>query len=318
MKILLKPLKIMLFFRLNNQNNRKLSYQNTSKLILLVLILINFVQLAEAQKNTNIARSPLAITQKNFNCAAYKKSTENLPSYGLVFLWNTFGDSYSCLESEINNPKVKSIEAHIINGPCIRNEQCGKYEYIHDMTTEQLQAKIDADDTEIKNIFIKAAQDLSSYLLPKIRADQKCYINPILESDITFEEYNKVLSWIKPIFNDRCTFVWNPHTFFQSTKDTPIIIEKHGTKATFDTNNCFANNDGTIVKNQDQWNAYFNRSISCIQTAAWVRSDNCMDSSKEFIDPRKRSCADTKGFDILNSAIYSYYNSPARIINKHK
>jgi hypothetical protein len=253
----------------------------------------------------NVGRAPYAITSQNFNCTAYKTSVGNLANYGISFLWNSFGNSYSCLDSELNNPKVNLVEVHLVNGPCIRDKRCGSYEYFSTYTTTTLAQGISNSDPSVIAEFKNAATNLATYLLPKLREGVSCYINPVLENNLSEEQLSTVVSWISPIFQNRCSFVWNPEGAEPGLPATGTTIsEGHGANPSFVNNQCFANPDGATITTLSQWTSYLSKyGSSCVQAFTWTPNDNCLTPNAPFLDPRSRTCSDISEYPLMTDAI---------------
>ncbi len=254
-------------------------------------------------------RAPYAILDPNFSCSAYQASTADIGDYGIAFLWNTFGNDFTCLNQELNSPRVKLVEVHLFNGPCIRNKNCGKYETLSGYTIDTLKKALRQDDQELKQKVTAVAKELADYLLPKLNPDIQCYINPILETDIQVKGSEKIQSWIEPAFNGRCKFVWNP---LGSEPGAPIpgadVSEGHGQFPKFINNNCIANPDGTVISSVEDWKNYFLTNKNCVAVLGWTQNDNCLLSKQSWIDPRARACSDTSQFENLRLGIIAAQN----------
>ncbi len=288
--------------------------ENMNKSTIKILISLVFLVLGngvEAETlNPLYGRAPYAILDPNFSCTAYTASTQGIGDYGIAFLWNTFGNDFTCLNQELINTRVKLVEAHLINGPCLRNQNCGNYEILYGYTVDSLKHALQIDDPDLKQKIQIAAQNLADYLLPKLGTDVACYINPILETNLQPKGTEKIQTWIAPIFNGRCNFVWNPEG---SDPGVPIpgttVSEGHGQFPTFANNDCIADPDGSVISSVEDWKKYFLANKNCVAVFGWTENDNCVVPNQAWIDPRARSCAVTSQFLNVQQGIIAAKNS---------
>ncbi len=275
-----------------------------------ILALIPLVSVdCSADQVAILGRAPFAITHPNFNCKAYQESTAGLDRYAIALLWNTFGSHYDCLDSELQNQRVALVEVHLINGACIRNRRCGSYEFLAKYTVETLRAAARAKSQKLRVEIEAAARNLASYLLPKLSNEKECYINPILETNLGRDESVIIQEWIRPIFQGRCKFVWNP---VGSDPGSPIegaaVSEGHGATPNFIDNRCIANPDGTTISSES-WLKFFSRYRQCVAVLAWSSNDNCNVANAPFKDPRKRGCTITDDYIGIKNGLRAAKNS---------
>ncbi len=273
-------------------------------IILVFSFLMPLCSFADSQ-TALLGRSPYAIMHPKFQCQAYQQSRDGIGNYGIAVLWNTFGHDYDCLNQELANPDLKLVEVHLINGPCIRNSNCGRYEVLYGYSVTSLNAAIERNDPTLIKKFQATSRKLANYLLPKLRDDQECYISPILESNVPAANMVSIIQWIEASFNNRCKFVWNP---VGSSPGLPVegsaVSEGHGFAPVFQNNQCIANPDGAVITDPSGWETFFSATSKCVTSLGWVLNDNCLSpQNSKFVDPRARSCEDVSGFPQVRAAI---------------
>ena len=245
-------------------------------------------------------RAPYFMTHESWNCRAYKRGTRRLPAYGISFLWRTPGMAFSCLDSELANPRVDFVEMHLMNGSANRLLRSQRYETLRGYTVTSLRNAIRRGDKRLRGRIEADAAQAAAYLLPRIREGVECAINPVLETGLDRATSAKLTAWIRPFFSPRCRFVWNP---VGSNPGKPIrgtfYAEAHGARPVFSSHRCIANPDGDRLTGQGlYW--YMKRYQSCRMTFAWEPDDNCVDlDALIWQHPRSRTCKKTSDFDYM-------------------
>jgi hypothetical protein len=279
--------------------------------LLLICLLIMGPQKAKAEQ-PNLCRAPYALLSPNFKYKAYKEGVRGIEKYQVVVLWNTFGNKLENYTRELQDPHVIGTELILFNETCVSRNDCGKYETLYGYSTQSLGKAIANDDLRLKNKLQAEAKRAADYLLPRLRADQQCYINVFLE---TLQKPNLVLkaaSWVMPYFNNgngRCKLVWNP----RGSRPGPLpqgfdVVESHGDRPQFVNGPCIANPDGTVLRLSD-YPAYLNNyGKKCLMACTWGLNDNCNLQSGPRIDPRRRQCSDTSDFKNFRAPMLQVQN----------
>jgi hypothetical protein len=281
------------------------------KKIYFILALVLIIQLQacsiikpDTTQSGIAGRGPYALLDPKFNCSAFTSSVQGVTSYSMSVLWLTFGTDTTCLQSLLNTNAISLFELHLINGPCIRDKRCGTYEPFYGYTIKSLEDAVKKKDATVQAIFQNTAQQASQAILPLLPSTTACYINPVLETNLSRESSVTVQEWVRPYFNNRCKFVWNP---VGPNPGAPIegasVSEGHGLTPTFVDNNCIANTDGQMYSTVSDWKAYFAKYSNCVAAMAWTFNDNCMVPNQGFVDPRQRTCADTSEFIAAGQAL---------------
>lgn len=251
-----------------------------------------------------VCRSPYALLSPNFNYNEYNKQTNGIGNYRVVFLWNTFGNKLANLSKEAAKPEVTGFEIALFNTTCVRSGKCGKYETLSGYSVNSLNHAIDANDANLRTKLQAEAQRAASAILPLLRADQKCYVNPFLEHNMNRQQYQKAIGWFIDKFNGRCEFVWNPVQGPPQNPQSPALIsEGHGPGPNFGNNRCIANPDGSEIPASDYPGYLHNYGSKCEFACTWGSNDNCRTVGGGFVDPRQRPCKETGDFKKAHDAI---------------
>lgn len=251
----------------------------------------------------NTGRNPKAIAHKDFKCGAYKKNLLGVNRYAFGFLWHTFGHDLACAEAEIADPRVWVVIPELLNETCVSRRDCGKYEILYGLDTQRWKSKVRKNDPALREKVAKEAQKLSDWLLPRLRPDQQCGINPALETHLSREEAVILRDWIAPAFKGRCFFVWNPVGAKPGVPPPGYSYsEGHGPSPVFADNRCIANPDGAVPEDGD-WEAFFRKYKNCFVTMGWDQNDNCADRGEPRQDPRARNCEDASGFKAIGEGM---------------
>lgn len=260
--------------------------------------------LVEAQE-VRVCRSPYALLSKNFNYKEYSKQTSGIGEYTTVFLWNTFGNEFDHLSKEMAKPEVTGVEIALFNTTCVRRDDCGKYETLYGYTIKSLSQAIRSDNSKLKGKLRAEAARAADVILPRLRPNQKCYLNPYLEHNMSRGDFQTSVDWFKDIFQGRCEIVWNPAGGSPGTPQAPgLVSEGHGSSPSFGNFRCIANPDGTEIVDAE-YPHYLNRyGTKCEFACTWGSNDNCRSTTdKVFVDPRKRTCKEVKDFKRARNAI---------------
>lgn len=270
------------------------------------------VQLGQTE-DLKLCRSPYALTSPNFKYGEYTKQTKDVGPYTVVWLWNTFGNKLENARQELAREQVTGVELALFNTTCVRNQKCGSYETLAGYTINSLNAAIKADNAKLKAKLITESQRAKDWLVANLPAGKECKINPFLEHNMPRDVYQKATNWIKPVFEDRCPFVWNPVGGNPGNAQAPATIsEGHGGSPTL-KGNCIANPDGTEISSADYPSYLIKYSRLCAYACAWASNDNCRVVGGAFVDPRKRTCSETSDFKRLRNVMIAAQKASASL-----
>lgn len=268
-------------------------------------------------KYENVGLGLFHLANPKINCDATLAALNPLPVLNISWLYNTFGNNFSCLRKLMTDSRLVSLQTHLINEPGHRNSRLGSYEFLSGVgTIYQWQARLIKGDKVLKRKFFKYVKPLQKLLAENLGNQTECLINPGLESNITNKRAAKtLLSWTREAFPN-CSIVWNPVSTaaLSFTKIGADLYESHGVRPKVVKNKCIVNMDGTDINFPERYsrNARFhklgqpknwinagrdlqaymqNYSNICPLVFLWVTEFNCIDpNSDKFVDPRKRRC----------------------------
>lgn len=155
-------------------------------------------------------------------------------------MWNSFGADTTCLKRFLKRPGKKTLEIHLLNEVCQRNQNCAEYERFGNITPADYERGIvDADPIFRAEWLTYAAQ--AAQLILDNRKGLTCYISPGLESNLSPSAMEILIGWLKPLF-PTCKFVWNGMQPGQPSNAN--IQELHGMDGAGRGGWCIWNNDG--------------------------------------------------------------------------
>jgi len=269
----------------------------TIKLITAFLICCSITGSAFAQNQGGLGA--YAALHDKWPCEAMMRAYKGSATLRLAVLWNSFGTNLSCLDQWAADPRPKYLESHLLNEVCQRNNRCGNYEVLKSLTVDQYKKKLQANDEALFTRIRSNLQPLAEWYARN--PNVACAISGGLESNLDSKNYLNLVAAIKPLFPERCQWVWNP--VGRSTPVKPItgfITEGHG-DAPDVTPPCISNMDGVdtdlparpaIVSPKIAYNdlpRFLASSASCDATFLWIAEFNGLKRGGAFVDPRKRT-----------------------------
>jgi hypothetical protein len=264
---------------------------------------------------TNVGFAPFNLTAPTFNCDGFIAATSPLKEIHISFLYNTFGNDFSCLNRLLKNPKVKSLQVHLINEPGHRNRRLGKYEFLYGVgNVNAWNKKMASRDPALKTKLTRYVIPLQKNLSENLRDDIEFYVSPGLESNLGDRAGRVLVSWTRELFPN-ARIVWNAYRGTRNTiKPTQAdLMEGHGFSPALRAP-CIYNMDGLDVaypsrpalgqvghqeggtKNWlqsgrplfQQMEKYGNR---CELAFVWTQEANGLSYKQDgrFVDPRRRN-----------------------------
>ena len=197
---------------------------------------------------TNIGYAPFNLTANNFNCDGFFESTKSLKELHIAFLYNTFGNDFSCLERLLQDDRLKTLEINLINEPGHRNNRLGKYEFLYGVgSVRKFDSLMRNRDPNLRKKFLQYVTPLKEFILPRLRPQTSLLINPGLESNLSDVGGRVLVQWSRDEFPDS-RIVWNPlRASNKRRKNTRAdFIEGHGLFPKI-SSPCVYNLDGTDV-----------------------------------------------------------------------
>ena len=279
-----------------------------------ILLSLLFTFDVQAQGLTNVGYAPFNLTSPNFNCKAFKKSTKSLSELHIAFLYNTFGNDFSCLKDLLNDERLKTLEIHLINEPGHRNNRLGKYEFLRKVGSVRKYDKLMRNNNQrLKVKYTNYTKKLRNFLSDNLKNHTELIISPGLESNLSSKGAKNLINWTRELFPDT-RIVWNPvvpHPKKRSSTKADFI-EGHNFSPRINEP-CIYNLDGTDVsypnrpalgelqhkegesKNWVQSGRPLRQLLEtyanvCEIVFVWTAESNGLDyKSKRFVDPRRRN-----------------------------
>jgi hypothetical protein len=267
-----------------------------------ILFLASFIFVICSQtliaQNENLGYAPYAMMSNSWPCEDQIKSDQNLSELKLAVLWNTFGKNTECLNKYLKDKRLKSLEVHLINEVCQRNNQCGPYEFLYKMSISEYDQKLKSKDADLLKKLTVYFEEVSKFLKERMDPSVQCYINPGLESNVSTEAATVLLTQAKTAF-PFCKIVWNPNG--QNPAASPIVgtvFEVHGVKIAL-TPPCISDLDGVDISYptrpailpqyipSNSLPKIAKKYSQCDLALLWIAEYNGL-TKGPFIDPRKR------------------------------
>lgn len=222
--------------------------------------------------------SYIGMCNKTWDCNNTLKQWNGEP-FG--WLENSFGSKCECVNRLLSTDMDKVVRVHILNGPCMRNKRCGRYEVFYGYTPASASRAIIRGDGKLIAKIETLLKRLKSRL-DNASGKVTCYVSPCLECDLN-ERARRTLANLVFAYLPNCYFVDNPYKY---SCIRGAICEKHGASPSVAWP-CIVDLDGTDGSTIDiqKWLAKYSY---CNLRFIWYPWMNCIGS--KFIDPRKRNC----------------------------
>lgn len=223
------------------------------------------------------------------------------PGSALGVLDNTFSSNVSNSRRLIASIRPSFFRVHLINGPCIRNGNCGPYEigYGYSMAS-----------------FSKALEDRNPKILKYIRERTAIWrsvaaespgtrflISPELEHDLSKAAFRVAADTVRAVWSD-VGLVNSPDGSIAYERYLGAWLENHGTNFQLDSDIVSMDGaEGTDIS-INAWNKRVAQSPRLKIAYVWSRVYNCRDQAEHFTDPRKRnSCPGASQFELLSHLV---------------
>ena len=258
---------------------------------------------AEAQATINQNKGGLgayAAMHPKWPCAVMMQGFKGAPEIRLSVLWNTFGNNFHCIRQFAADPRPKYLQVHLINEVCQRNKRCGPYELLADLTVDEYKNKLNSKDaaliSKIKNNVLPVAEFFHA------NSSIQCSISAGLESNLPSKAYRYLVDELKPLFPQRCTWVWSPvgRNAYGSGPISGMIYEGHGDEPKGIKAPCIVNLDGVDIELKSRpailplkvdvtaLPRFLASFASCEAAFFWIAEFNGIGRGG-FVDPRKRN-----------------------------
>lgn len=220
---------------------------------------------------TNVGYAAFNLTADSFNCVGFLEASQVVEHLHVAFLYNTFGNNFSCLENLIADGRLETLEVNLINEPGHRNGRLGSYEFLSSVgSVADYDAKLRAQDPSLKQKFVDYVQPLLP-VLNNLDSSTELFVNPGLESNVSLEAGAVLVAWTREVFPN-ARVVWNPleTSAAQIVPTAADLTEAHGLYPSISPP-CLYNMDGTDVSYPFR-PAIGERNHSEGQSKNWVQS----------------------------------------------
>lgn len=277
------------------------------------------------KKILNVGRAPYNLTSPKFNCRAFLSSVDDLEELHIAFLYNTFGNKFDCLKTLLYDPRLKTLEVHLINEPGHRNNRLGRYEFLYRYGESEYEDLLEKRNRKLRKRFKRYIRKIKRVLDEHRQPYTKLLISPGLESNVNERAGKTLVRWTRKNF-PKAKVVWNP--LYPTGRANADYLEQH-TKRPLAFPPCIVDLDGTDIsfKRRVSWvkragdNNYIEAgpelqryiekySKKCEVVFLWVMEDNGIADSR-FVDPRKRNHRNKK-------KIYDLIARQIKIANRTK
>jgi len=282
----------------------------------------------------NVGYAPFNLTSPAFNCDGFLEASKDLSELHVAFLYNTFGNDFSCLKILLNDPRLKTLEINLINEPGHRNNRLGSYEFLKSVgSIKNYDHLLKTRNGKLKRKYVKYTTPIVQLLNTHIQPSTTLFINPGLESNVTDSAGRVLVSWTREIFPS-ARIVWNPlrPTPRRRQNTNADSLEGHGLSPNLDVP-CIFNLDGLDVSyptrpalgelqhtngQSKNWvqsgtplfqllETYANK---CEVVFVWTAESNGLDYRKtKFVDPRKRN-------NNISTSMYSIIMRDIEIVHR--
>lgn len=252
---------------------------------LLCLWLIFLPSLLFAQTQT-LGDDHLGLLSRSYHPVAAGQMHKDGDAIGLLD-W-TFGQRIGNLRAFAREAVISSARIHLINGVCIRNQNCGEYEVGYRYTLSGFnQLVLNRNPKVILHIKkrVKLYRDFFTYEFPSI----KPLISPILEHNLTKEAWRILADTVKSEWPE--VQLVNNAMNDQGERYRGAWVEDHGNSGLIQGAD-IVSTDGVEIMDINSIK-YVNDTNRSRIAFRWSRRNNCR-AQGNFVDPRARKDCLTK------------------------
>jgi hypothetical protein len=226
--------------------------------------------------------SYLGMCAETWDCKRMMQTWRKQKTIVTGWLEATFADDCKCADRLLADPRDKIVRVHLMNGPCLRNQRCGRYEPFWGYTIAKANRDVKRWNGRVVRRF-EAVLARAKKRLESAKGAMTCYVSPCLECDLN-ETARRLLLRSVSVALPYCVPVDNP---YGRKCIRGAVCEKHGPNPVIHKP-CIVDLDGVDgrVINVKKWVEHYKH---CDLTYYWETWMNCI--SGAFIDPRKRDCA---------------------------
>lgn len=284
--------------------------------IIFLTVISFFCSGLQANAQSKAGAAEYAMLSAKWPCALARESENavGLKQLRKAVLWNTFGRETACLKQYFSDPRLVSFQMHLINEVCQRDNDCGSYEFLHQLTPQEYNQRLIAKDDKLLKRLKRYLAEPSNLVNANLKPGMECLISPGLESNLSTAAAQVLIDTVSPFFPS-CKIVWNPVGNNRDAK--PIggtVFELHGSDPVMSPP-CNADLDGVDISfpsrpailplniASSQVPAYIKRYSKCSNSFLWIAEYNGI-TKGSFVDPRQRSeFPDLTTFNLVNQLI---------------
>jgi hypothetical protein len=285
-----------------------ITLQKSLLLLILALTLLGAAGLnstsahAEISKTPSIGLAHYGMLDPEWPCDIARRSERHLHQIHQAVLWNTFGTNTSCLQRYLEDTRLATLEIHLINEVCQRNNRCGDYEFLSGISKEEYERLLLARDQKLLTKLHKYIKPLQEFLKTHLKSTTTCLISPGLESNLGDKAASILINEVRALF-PQCQMVWNPYRL--PGKVVPfknVLTELHRSDAKLKAP-CVANLDGEDISfpnrnarlpesiTSDKLSEYIKNTAHCKVSYLWIAEFNGLNPDGTFLEPRSRAAS---------------------------
>lgn len=209
-------------------------------------------------------------------------------------LHNTFGPGVTNADSIISSVAPSHFRVHLINGPCIRNKNCGPYEIGRGYDTASFNKAVEKGN---KKILAYVASSTASYkALAEKYTNTVFIVSPVLEHNLSIQAYRKLADAVRAVWPG-VQLANSPVGGISIERYLDAYIERHGSNPQKGADIVSLDGAEATDINIDAW---LKKAPNAKIMYTWSRVYNCRDQAEHFTDPRARkSCPKDNHFEEL-------------------
>ena len=223
-------------------------------------------------------------------CDALLSSWADLTEVRIAFLADhTFGQNFSCWNRIATDPRLRAVEIHLLNGSGLRENHLQPNEVLYGYSQNSFASALQNKDANLLNKLAAHFRDVKANIVDKIPANVPCFASPILEYDLSKDQWLTVANLAYSIFQ-RCPIVNSPDGFGPGPIPT-TLYELHENNPANLSAPCVADNDGSKPQLNllDFSQKFLGSSRQCEVSFYWVPGFNGNKGIGYFVPPLQRT-----------------------------
>lgn len=244
------------------------------------LLILSLLAISNAYAQRSIGQDYLGAQSPNCRIITAAAFVEQGTSFGILD-W-TFGEGTKKIEDYLTRVQPKYFRIHLLNGPCVRGGNCGKYEPVYGYRMGTLDAAIREGNKKLIG-HVKARTTVYRNIA-KRHVETKFLLSPILEHNLSSAAWKVLADTVKRIWPE-VQLVNNPMSA-TGERYRGAWIEGHGQKGRLDAEINSLDGDSASDIDIEAWKERFkNVKILYVHDRLY----NGRLASGAWIDPRVRT-----------------------------